>query len=342
MHVRAFIVWTVAGVAGAPLSAQPVAQRLSVRVESGEARAVLSILDKRAAGQALTDADWRAVWQSEGYTRLARREQSMGRTFTDSAFREFVLSADLLARRTDLARTLRDWEGANPSAAAARALSYLPPNAHIRATIYPVIKPQENSFVFEVTTNPAIFLYVDPAQSSAMFENVLAHELHHIGYRTACRDSVVTDSARALADQWLGAFGEGLAMLAAAGNATTHPHALSSREDRARWDRDLANAPADMPMLEVFFTDILERRLTGNAVTQEGMKFFGVQGPWYTVGWMMGSSIERAFGRPRLIGVLCDPVALLTTYEEAAIALNRAGERLPRWSPAFLSALTRG
>lgn len=28
---------------------------------------------------------------------------------------------------------------------------------------------------------PAIFLYVDPAESRAQFENTVAHELHHIG-----------------------------------------------------------------------------------------------------------------------------------------------------------------
>src|ERR671927_436895 len=70
---------------------------------------------------------------------------------------------------------------ADANRAARRALAYLPKNAYIRAKIYPVIKPRENSFVFEVKTDPAIFLYLDPAVGQKKFENTLAHELHHIG-----------------------------------------------------------------------------------------------------------------------------------------------------------------
>jgi len=47
---------------------------------------------------------------------------------------------------------------------------------------------------------------------------------------------VVTDQAEA---SWIGAFGEGFAMLAAAGGPAIHPHAVSSPEERARWDKDV-------------------------------------------------------------------------------------------------------
>jgi len=311
-------------------------QGVDVRIDAGEARAVLSILDKRAAGVQPTESDWARLWSSAGYVRLARRETTMGRVFTDSAFRAFVLSAELLDRRTSLSRTLEQWETADPTAAAARALRYLPANARIRATIFPVIKPQDNSFVFDVTTDPAIFLSVDPAWSAARFENTLAHELHHIGYGSICTENSAADTPRGLALRWLGAFGEGMAMLAAAGSADVHPHASSPAEDRARWDRDLARAAADVPRLEQFILEILDQKLTGDAVTQRGMTFFGVQGPWYTVGWQMASAIERAFGRPRLQRIMCDPVALLRTYNDAAEALNAQGVLLTRWSAAFL------
>jgi hypothetical protein len=48
---------------------------------------------------------------------------------------------------------------------AERILRYLPPSAVIRAKVYPVIKPGKNSFVWEASSNPAIFLYLDPQVS---------------------------------------------------------------------------------------------------------------------------------------------------------------------------------
>jgi hypothetical protein len=44
-------------------------------------------------------------------------------------------------------------------------------------------KPQIHSFVYDVRGDPAIFLYLDPEQPPAQFENTVAHELHHIGFR---------------------------------------------------------------------------------------------------------------------------------------------------------------
>jgi hypothetical protein len=76
--------------------------------------------------------------------------------------------------------------------------------------------------VFEVDIDPAIMLYLDPARTAAQLENTIAHELHHVGYAAACRaptDSAA-DPALSAALGWLGAFGEGVAMLAAAGGPT--------------------------------------------------------------------------------------------------------------------------
>ena len=308
---------------------------LDVRVDSGEAVAVLRILEKRAAGQVVSDADWAVLFESEGYRRLTAREHSLRREFTDSAFRAFVLSESLLARRGVLAETLRKWERADVNASAEKALRYLPPGSRIRATIYPVIKPQDNSFVFETTTNPAIFLSLDPAMSESKFANTFTHELHHIGIANACTDSPEPDAAKMMARRWLGALSEGIAMLAAAGSADTHPHATSEPADRERWDRDVANVTRDLPELEAFFTAILNGDITGDAITQRGLTYFGVQGPWYTVGWVVASTIERRKGPQRLVALICDLPAMLHEYNETA------DRGMPRWSESLVRRLAR-
>src|SRR5581483_5970004 len=94
-----------------------------------EAEAVLAILTKKNANQTITEADWQRLFLSEGYVRLKNREASMKRAF-------------------------EAWRRADISRSAQLALAYLPGDAHITAKIYPVIKPRENSFVFEVRSDP--------------------------------------------------------------------------------------------------------------------------------------------------------------------------------------------
>ena len=221
-----------------------------------------------------------------------------------------------------------------------KALAYLPPGTRIRAKVYLLVKPRSNSFVFEAATDPAIMLYLDPTRTRAQLENTVAHELHHIGYAAGCASTpdAPTDSAVSTARQWLSAFGEGVAMLAAAGGPDVHPHETSPAEDRARWDRDVANAPADLHRVEGFLLDVLDRRVTDpDSIGRVAMSFFGVQGPWYTLGWVMASTVERASGRAALVNVLCDPAELLAAYN--AVARQRAGG-LPLWSESLLARLT--
>ena len=130
-------------------------------------------------------------------------------------------------------------------------------------------------------------------------------------------------------------------MLAAAGGASVHPHAASPDSERTRWDRDLANATADVRRLERFFEDILDGRLaTDDTITTVGMSFFGVQGPWYTVGWLMASTIERELGRGVLVASSCDPAQFLRDYDSAARQARAAGDAMPpRWSEELLERL---
>jgi hypothetical protein len=165
---------------------EPAASALDIRLVTDEADAVMLILQKLKSGQPVADTDWEHLFSSEGYVRLKKRELSLKRPFEDEDFRRSVLSAELAARTDALAGTLEHWKRADLSAAAARALAYLPSGTAIRAKVYPVIKPKTNSFVFELEIDPAIFLYLNPDMNSSQFENTVAHELHHIGLAAAC------------------------------------------------------------------------------------------------------------------------------------------------------------
>ena len=349
---KSLIPWIVLGLAAAvfPVKTRaqeipPASDRIQVKVDGSEAEAVFSILEAKRTGQAATERDWRRLFDTEPYRRLKRRESSLKRDFTDEEFRSFVLSSPLAENESELRNALDAWRKADIVASARRILSYLPPQAHIKATIYIVIKPKTNSFVFELLQDPAIFLYLDPKISGAKFENTVAHELHHVGLA-----SVAAESERILAGlpprirpavDWMGSFGEGLAMLAAAGSPDVHPHAASDREERDRWDRDMANVSRDLKDVEAFFLDIIRGRLSGEeSIREKAMSFFGIQGPWYTVGYAMAALIEKTEGRKALIKCMIDPRLLLLRYNEAAATLNAKGPAdRPRWSQELLDAI---
>lgn len=321
--------------------------RSDVRIVTDEAEAVLAILEKRNVGSQIDETDWKRIFESEGFRRLKKREESLKRSFTEEDFKTFVLSDALAAKTASLRETLKQWSRADFDAAAGRALAYLPAHAKIRAKIYPVIKPRDNSFVFEVKTDPAIFLYLDPSVTKEQFENTIAHELHHIGYGSDCPDAETAKEIETLAAnrrqliRWIGAFGEGLAMLAAAGGADTHPHKFSKPEERARWDRDAANFNQDLQNVEQFFREILVGNLSEDKINEKGFSFFGVQGPWYTVGWRMAVTIEKTFGREKLIESFCDERKLLPTFNEAIKKQNgkKGGDKLAVWSPEIIAAM---
>jgi hypothetical protein len=268
----------------------------------------------------------------------------MQRPFEDAEFQKFVLSDELGQLAKPLEDTLARWKRADVKRSARLALAYLPGGARIRAKIYPVIKPRDNSFVFEVKTDPAVFLYLDPLVKEKKFENTLAHELHHIGYGTMCPSTETAAAVAKLSEpaqvvlRWIGAFGEGFAMLAAAGGSKVHPHEVSNAYERARWDDDLTNFDVDLRKVDNFLLRVLEGKVAGEEMQKEGFAFFGTQGPWYTVGWRMAALIEETYGKKRLIEVMCDQRLLLATYNEAAGAYNMRHVRHPlaTWSDALV------
>jgi hypothetical protein len=214
-------------------------------------------------------------------------------------------------------------------------LAYLPTSATIDAEIFPVIKPQRNSFVFHSGADAAIFLNLDPTESAAHFQNKVLHELHHIGLDSSAneyeRRVAALPDGPSRAARWMESFGEGIAMLAAAGGPNVHPLASGTPQDRERWDRDMTQFNSDLRTIDRFLLDVAQGKLKGDAIVARGQSFYGTQGPWYTVGYKMAVTIENTFGREELIRCMEDPRRLLAMLNKAA-ANN--GEL---WSPELLS-----
>jgi hypothetical protein len=330
----------------APARSQDTDSPVEVRVVTDQADAVIAILEKRARGLEPDDGDWRRLEESEGYTRLQRRQESFGAENFRERFREFVSSDALLERLAALRGALVKWRSIDGGAAGERALAYLPAGSGVRATIYPVIKRTSNSFVFELDTDPAIFMYVDPERTAGKLENTLAHELHHVG-SVSCPEPDGLESASPAVQRvvsWLSAFGEGMAMLAAAGGPDVHPHASSGSDAWAVWERDVANFSADLPRIERFFRQILAGDLSEDEQRARLFTFINTddvpQGAFYTVGWKMAALVERVQGRPVVVRAVCDPRILLGAYNEVAASHPRSDAgSLPLWSEDFLAAI---
>ena len=323
--------------------------RVRLTFDTSEADQVLAILALRQAGSPVDDAQWQKLFATEPYQRLKVREKKIAERFndprnilTDEDMKKFVMSDELLARASALRSTLERWKKADLQRAAKGVLQYLPASAVIRAKVFPMIKPNTNSFVWEASTDPAIFLYLDPDISAAKFTNTVVHELHHIGLASAQaeydqRIQTLPELAQSVAN-WIAAFGEGQAMLAAAGGPDVDPHAASDAKERARWEHDLANFDHDLPAVNAFFLDVLNGKFPNQgAITEKGSSFYGTQGPWYTVGYKMAVMVEKRFGRKALIQTMLDPRRLLVLYNQAAAEQNARGhEQLPLWSEEIL------
>ena len=346
-RIAAACVLTGLALSGSAFPADPPATPLvQVQIVTDEADAALAILGERQATGTVKPASWDRLWQSRGFVRLKKRSESFGAKDVEQGFRDFLTSDAAIASLGDLRRSVADWKHLDVTAAARRAASYLPAGIPLRATLFPVIKKAENSFVFELKTDPAIFFHVDPKKSPAQLENILAHELHHVGYagcpRPAGLDKLPEAQQRLF--EYLGAFGEGMATLAGAGSPDVHPHAADGPDAWLVWERDVASFNVDLRRQEAFFRDVLAGRLTKEEEEKRLFTFIDTddvpQGAFYTVGWKMAAMVERARGRDALLKTLCDPRALLTAYNEVVAAHPRGdGEALATWSPDFLAAL---
>lgn len=319
---------------------------MDVKFDRAEAEAALAIFEKQAAGKEVTDADWEKLFATTGYQRLKARETGMGRSFTEAEFKDFMNTPRTPAQIKALRRTLEAWSSQSIDVPARAALAYLPADARLKATVFPMIKPKPNEFVFDLKGDPAIFLYLDPEVSEGKARNTMAHELHHVGLNSVCPrpfdgkdDPIPVATVRA----WVLSFNEGFAMVAAAGGPHIHPHADRTAKERKEWDANLAQYDKQFAELNALFLSILDGKAGDEtALKQKLMGYFGVQGPWYTVGWKMASTIETQLGKKRVIDAFCDSADLLAAYNQAAALQNEAGgERLPLWDSRLVNSLVR-
>jgi Putative zinc dependent peptidase (DUF5700) len=322
------------------------AQESTIRLVTDQADAMLTILAKRENSQPIDADDWRRLFDSEGYRRLAAREASMKVPISEADFTEFAMSDALLQDAGELRKSLGLYAGIDLESVVARTTAYLPSEASLHGTIYPVIKPKPNSFVYEMDTDPAIFLAIKPGLDAAKLENTLIHELHHWGLASLQLEGAIEDSDGHIlplqaAKNVLTVFGEGFAMLAAAGGPAVHPHHTSPLEDRERWDHSMCSFDTDLKLLDQFLLDVLDGKFATEQELIEGvMAFLGIQGPWYTVGWKMAQCVEAARGRSALLTCMRDPRQLLHMFNEISQERHRDSDVQPvLWSGELLERL---
>jgi len=135
-------------------------------------------------------------------------------------------------------------------------------------------------------------------------------------------------------EKWVGAFGEGFATLAAAGGPAGVPK--YNAEVTAEWQRQLPRYDANFADLVAFFESVRTGKLAGDAADKRAFEFFGLVGPWYTVGWRMAVVIEKTLGRDALIAAMCDHRHFFATYNKA---VTMSGEKLPLWPESLVKAL---
>jgi hypothetical protein len=89
--------------------------------------------------------------------------------------------------------------------------------------------------------------------------------------------------------------------------------------------------------VNAFFLDALNGKIQAKAIQEKASSFFGLQGPWYTVGYRMAVMVERGYGRESLIECMRDRRLLLVRYNRLAEESNRRrGPQLALWSQKIL------
>ncbi|MFO7814519.1 MAG: DUF5700 domain-containing putative Zn-dependent protease [Halanaerobiales bacterium] len=317
---------------------------LSIKFIFDQVENALYILAKQNKNKTINKSVWDNLFSSEGYQLLVKREKDMGNELSKKDFKSFLLDERQLSNYENYMNTLKLLKDLELEQLLSKTKKYLPKKAKINTTIIPVIKPQNNSFVHEINDKLVLFIYLEPGMSRAKLENKLIHELHHIGFD----DIYSPEKYKYLSQQtqkmieWTNAFGEGFAMLAAAGGANIHPNKFDEGL-KEKWDSNIKKFNKDFELIENFFVKILKDKFSNEKeLYNRGYELMvnnGGQGSWYTVGWKIAVVIEKIKGKEVLFGCMSDLTYLYPRYNEAVKDYNKKyNENLKSWSDKIINS----
>lgn len=320
---------------------------INITLVTDESEAVLAIINKLNSNENVTQEDWKKLFSSEGYQRVKEREGFGRHPLTDDNFKAFVQSDSVIMRADAYTKMLNERTHTDFYALAKRTLQYLPSGTSLRLKVCIVIKPDINSYPYTLgDREKGIIVYITPDQNQKYFENTVKHELFHAGNSNICsrkheynyfnqlkggkREAVMTSYT----------LFEGVAVLAAAGSWNIHPLESGTKEEIAQWDKYVLNFNTDLKKIEKFLFDILNNRLKEDEINRIDSVLRGPRGPWYVDGWKMAATIERIYGRDKVIECICDPRRFMKVYNMAAKVYKKSSnEHLELWSESLIEAL---
>ncbi len=307
--------------------------------------AVLQILEKQNNNISITNTDWEDLFTSKGYKWLVKRENDMGNKFSKNDFKSFLHNKNQVNSYENFKKSRKLLKDLELNKLLSITKKYLPKGAKFDTTIIPVIKPQDNSFVHEINDELVLFIYLEPGISRAKLENKLIHELHHVGfddiYSPEKYNYLLQQAQQVI--EWTNAFGEGFAMLAAAGGPNNHPNYFDEELEQ-KWDSNIERFNEDFDLIEEFFVKILKKEFFNEKeLYKRGYELMmnnGGQGSWYTVGWKIAVVVEKINGKEVLLDCMLDLTKLYPIYNKAVKKYNKKfNENLKSWSDIIINSL---
>lgn len=320
---------------------------MSLNFIEDEIKAVLNILYKSKQDKKIEELDWEQMFSSDGFKLLRQREEEMGNQLKQETFRDFLLNEIEPEGYDKFQNAYQNLKEINFDKIISKTKRYLPNDVVINTDIIPVIKPTSNSFVHNIDNKLVLFLYLKPNISKQELINKLIHELHHIGLDDVYQKSDYTHLSKPAQRmiEWTNAFGEGFAMLAAAGGPDAHPNRFDEQL-KARWNENISNLNRDFKEIEKFLLNILNKNFSNQEeLYNKGFQLMtknGGQGPWYTVGHKLAVVIEKMTDKKVLTDCMKDFTQLYLTYNKLVVQYNKKyNENLPQFSEEIIGGLKK-